>query len=359
MGAACAHGSYVAATLYVDGQKVHTLMLVPASSGGVVAATTSDTHTAATLYVDGHKVVAATTSDTHTAATLYVDGQKIHTLVLVPASAGGNGRAAFKGIPAGAAEERELLFSLPRFVSRREKQRNGGQSLPKEKLEQIGTIRGYLTFVAAAEERGLPFSLPCFVSRREKQRNGGQSLPKEKLEQIGDHQRRKKQLNGGQSLPKEKLEQIGIIRVTFAPTRYGRIETQPANYRIDEGFVQANKKDCAVKGMGQGDDGQMWTYYCDPQVVGPIVDMAVHYRTQHYLIEHRIIANPHAEEARAEKDKKRAARRKRDHGSQGGGAPADAALSAAAAITAQQDARAVGSLSGRALCEAAPAIHAL
>eukprot|EP00611_Tribonema_gayanum_P030151 TRINITY_DN829_c0_g1_i2.p1 TRINITY_DN829_c0_g1~~TRINITY_DN829_c0_g1_i2.p1 ORF type:complete len:267 (-),score=71.15 TRINITY_DN829_c0_g1_i2:2469-3215(-) len=133
--------------------------------------------------VTPYQVVATTTSDTHTAATLYVDGQKIHTLVLVPASAGGNGRAAFKGIPAGAAEERELLFSLPRFVSRREKQRNGGQSLPKEKLEQIGTIR-----------------------------------------------------------------------VTFAPTRYGRIETQPANYRIDEGFVQANKKDCAVKGMGQGDD---------------------------------------------------------------------------------------------------------
>eukprot|EP00903_Cladosiphon_okamuranus_P016893 g15574.t2 len=81
-----------------------------------------------------YTVAVRNTSDKGHFATLYVDGQKVATKY-VPA----RGMITFEGIPTEEGIQ-ELLFSLPRYATIKEKD-IGGRSLPAEKTSELGTIK--------------------------------------------------------------------------------------------------------------------------------------------------------------------------------------------------------------------------
>ncbi|CAM9739449.1 unnamed protein product, partial [Ectocarpus sp. 12 AP-2014] len=83
-----------------------------------------------------YKVVVRNLSAKMQKATLYVDGQKVSRKFV---RAGGN--EVFEGIPTAQGIQ-ELLFSLPRFTTLKEKQGNsGGRALKESRTSEIGAVK--------------------------------------------------------------------------------------------------------------------------------------------------------------------------------------------------------------------------
>ncbi|CAM9494674.1 unnamed protein product, partial [Hapterophycus canaliculatus] len=81
-----------------------------------------------------YAVVVRNQSEKANFASLYVDGQKVAEKYVAPGE-----HTTFEGIPTSEGIQ-ELLFSLPRFATLREKD-IGGRALPESKTSEIGTIK--------------------------------------------------------------------------------------------------------------------------------------------------------------------------------------------------------------------------